>query len=167
MNDLIVRKIKEARLERGLTQKDLANHLGRTSAAISDLERGKVQATASDLFIISRLLNKPIEFFYGEEFGERDTSDLVALMRKQPAEARTSSIITTSMLLKLFELGEEIKQLPENEKVPEEIVKQFFNVFIPFSNQLNQMTLQLNVIRDKLIEEMKLQGINISNTSTD
>ena len=75
MNDLIVKRIKEARLERGLTQQNLAKHLGRSTASISELERGKVQVTASDLFLIAQLLNKPIEYFYGEEFSDKDIQE--------------------------------------------------------------------------------------------
>lgn len=41
MNEIIVKRIKEARLERGYTQHDLAEHLGRSTAAISELEREK------------------------------------------------------------------------------------------------------------------------------
>ena len=67
MNEIIVKRIKEARLERRLTQHNLAEHLGRSTAAISELERGKVQVTASDLYQISQMLNKPIEFFYNED----------------------------------------------------------------------------------------------------
>jgi transcriptional regulator with XRE-family HTH domain len=56
MNETIIKQIKAARMERGLTQQDLADQLGRTAAAISDLERGKVQVTASDLYKLSRYL---------------------------------------------------------------------------------------------------------------
>ncbi len=63
MNDLIVKRIKEARIERRFTQQDIAKHLGRSTAAISELERGKVQVSASDLYQIAQLLNKPIEYF--------------------------------------------------------------------------------------------------------
>ena len=63
MNEIIVKRIKAARMERGLTQQNLADQLGRTAAALSDLERGKVQVTASDLLKLARYLNKPIEYF--------------------------------------------------------------------------------------------------------
>jgi len=163
MNERIVKRIKQARTERGLTQQDLANHLGRTAAAISELERGKVQVSASDLYQIAQLLNKPIEYFYGEEYGEKEIQDFISLIRKQPPEARNQSVITTTMILRLFELGEELKKISEDEKVPMKLVKQFFDVFIPFSTAINLMTEQLNDIRDKLLEEMKIQVIDISN----
>ena len=56
MNNIIVKRIRDVRKERGLTQQDLANILDKTAAAISDLERGKVQVNASDLYKIATLL---------------------------------------------------------------------------------------------------------------
>jgi transcriptional regulator with XRE-family HTH domain len=153
--------IRQARVEQGLTQQDIANHLGRTAASISEMERGKVQVSASDLFKIAQLLNKPIEYFYGEEYGEKEIQDFIALIRKQNPEARASSVSTTSMLLRLFSLGEELKSIPEDQPIPVEKTKEFFAIFIPFSDLINKMTSQLNDIRDKLIEEMKIQGIDI------
>lgn len=99
MNEYIVKKVKEARLERGLTQKDLARHLDRTSASISDLERGKVQVTASDLSKLARYLNKPIEYFFGESFGGDEIDNLVSLIRKMDPEIRTSQISIINSLL--------------------------------------------------------------------
>jgi len=99
MNDLIVKKVKEARLERGLTQKDLAKHLDRTSASISDLERGKVQVSASDLAKLAKYLNKPIEYFYGDSFGGDEIDNLVALIRKMDPEIRSEQINVINSLL--------------------------------------------------------------------
>jgi len=83
-NQEIVARIKEARRQRNMTQQQLAALLGKTAAAVSDMERGKVQVSASDLSILANTLNKPIEFFYGEEIGDSDIQDLVAVMRKLP-----------------------------------------------------------------------------------
>ncbi len=99
MNELIVKKVKAARLERGLTQKDLAKLLDRTSASISDLERAKVQVTASDLAILAKYLNKPIEYFYGDSFGGDEIDNLVALIRKMDPEIRSEQINVINSLL--------------------------------------------------------------------
>ena len=88
MNEKIAKRIREARKERGLTQQDLANQLGRTAAAISDLERGKVQVNATDLYQISQFLNRPIEYFYGEDYLGSDVQDLIAIIRKMPKDIR-------------------------------------------------------------------------------
>lgn len=99
MNELIVKNVKAARLERGLTQKDLAKHLDRTSASISDLERGKVQVSASDLSKLAKYLNKPIEYFYGDSFGGNEVDNLVALIRKMDPEIRSEQINVINSLL--------------------------------------------------------------------
>ena len=99
MNEFIVKKVKAARLERGLTQKDLAKLLDRTSASISDLERAKVQVTASDLAILAKYLNKPIEYFYGDSFGGDEIDNLVALIRKMDPEIRSEQINVINSLL--------------------------------------------------------------------
>ena len=162
MNDLIVRKIKDARLERGLTQKDLAEHLGKTSAAISDLERGKVQVAASDLYHIAQLLNKPIEYFFGEELGDNEIQDLVAVLRKQSREGQANSIKFSRMILRMQELGNLAKSVPEGKDLPIETIKEFYNIFVPFSMAMNKMTNVLNKLRDKFDAELKLQGIDLS-----
>jgi len=40
-------------------------------------------------------------------------------------------------------------------------VQEFFANFIPFSDLINKTIYQLNEIRDRLIEELKIQGIDI------
>jgi transcriptional regulator with XRE-family HTH domain len=144
MNDLIVRKIKEARIERGLTQKDLADHLGRTSAAISDLERGKVQVSASDLYSISQRLNKHIEFFFGEERNEKEIQDYIFVMRNQTTEARLNALKTNSMLLRLINIGKEIEKGSKGKQILIKLLEDFFSNFIPLSQSINTMTAQLN-----------------------
>jgi transcriptional regulator with XRE-family HTH domain len=101
MNNFIVKRIKEARIERGLTQKDLAKHLDRTAASVSDLERGKVQVTASDLYKLAKYLNKPIEYFFGESYGGKEIDDLVSIIRKMDPEVRSNQITIINSLLSM------------------------------------------------------------------
>ena len=163
MNDIIVQKVKDARIERGLTQKDLATHLGKTSAAISDMERGKVQVTASDLHSISKFLNKPIEFFFNEEIGDDEIQNMVAVLRKQPQAARDSSVQLTNMILQMQELGDQVNSVPKDEEVPIEMITNFYKIFVPFSIAINEMSKQLKELQDKFDEELKKRGIDISN----
>ena len=156
MNDLIVRKVKEARLQRGLTQKDLANHLGRTSAAISDLERGKVQVSASDLYRIAQLFNKPIEFFYGEDMGSAEIQDMIAVYRKQNPEDQSNSIELSRMMLKMQEIGDFAKSIPEGEELSIETVKEFYNIFVPFSMTINKIASTMNELKLKFDLEIQL-----------
>ena len=50
------------------------------------MERGKVQVTASDLYLLAKLLNKPIEYFFGQKFSGKDIEDITALIRNSDPE---------------------------------------------------------------------------------
>ena len=162
MNTLIVQRIKAARIERELTQKDLASHLGKTSAAISDLERGKVQVSASDLHSISKFLNKPIEYFYGEEIGDKEIENLTAVLRKQPKETRDGTIQLTNMLLQMQEIQERADLMPKDEEVPIDQITEFYQVFVPFSVIISEMSKQLKDLRNKFDKELKDRGVDLS-----
>lgn len=101
MNDLIIQRIKETRLERGYTQQELATFLGKTAAAISELERGKVQVSANDLHQISKFLGKPIEYFYGEEFIGDDVQSMIAVIRRMEPEARKEQVRIMMAILEM------------------------------------------------------------------
>ena len=159
MNNLIVNRIKAARSERGLTQKDLAEHLKKTQASISDLEKGKVQVSASDLYDIAQLLNKPIEYFYGEEIGDVEIQDIVAVMRKLPPQNRKSSLAITNMILQMQSKVEEVEKYPKDKEVPIEEVQEFYNLFAPFAIAINEMSKKINEMKDKFDEELKLRQI--------
>ena len=103
-------------MKEGLTQQDIANHLGRTAAAISEMERGKVQVSASDLYTIAKLLNKPIEYFYGEEIGEKEIGNLTAFLRNQNPEAREQSILTLSMIASMQEIADAAEMVEDEEE---------------------------------------------------
>jgi transcriptional regulator with XRE-family HTH domain len=57
-------KLKELRTKRNITQEELANSLGETKGAISQLESGKITCTVDKLVEIARFLGiSPTEFF--------------------------------------------------------------------------------------------------------
>lgn len=159
MNDLIVARIRAARSERGLTQKDLADHLKKTQASISDLENGKVQVSASDLYDIALLLNKPIEYFYGEEVGDKEIQDMVAVLRKQEPKQRIATLQITNMLLQMQTMSDEVQNYPKEKEVPIEKVQEFYNLFAPFAVVINEMSKKINEMKDKFDEELKLREI--------
>lgn len=159
INDLIVKRVKDARLEKGLTQKDLADHLGRTAASISDLERGKVQVTASDLYKISQYLRKPIEYFYGEDFGGKEIQDLVSLLRIQSPENRKANIEYIQKTIKLQELGKVIASQPEDEISPEQM-KEFMEVLIDLANKNKWASNQIEDATKRLLTEIEFKGID-------
>ena len=55
--------IRAARFSRGLTQQDLAEHLGITRATLASYETGRRKIAAETLIQIARLCNKPLGFF--------------------------------------------------------------------------------------------------------
>lgn len=75
-----------------MTHIEIDGYLGRTTAAISELERGKVQVTASDLLQLGRYLNKLVEYFFGEEYIWDDVQDLIATNRRMDTEIRALQI---------------------------------------------------------------------------
>lgn len=146
MNNIIAQRIKEARLEREFTQQDLANHLGKTAAAISEIERGKVQVSANDLYQISQFLDKPIEYFYGEDFSGSDIQDLIAIVRKMPPDTRDQQLGAIKMFLQMQDIGNSLdSDTSEDEQL--ELAQRFYSILVPFSIQMNQWNSQLNELR--------------------
>ncbi|NPV75543.1 MAG: helix-turn-helix transcriptional regulator [Anaerolineae bacterium] len=159
-NEEIAERIKLARKERGFTQSELAELLNRTPSNISDIERSRVQVSAVDLYLISQFLNKPIEYFYGEEFRENDIQDLVAVIRKQPPEVRKESIRITKMLLAMQQMGDKFQG--DDKKPSIEEIQEFFTSFITFAKNVNEINDKVNKIRDMFIKSLKEQGIDLT-----
>lgn len=63
-NRYIREKIRQARQEANESQDDLAQLLSKSRVTISDMERGRVATSASDLALISSILGKPISYFF-------------------------------------------------------------------------------------------------------
>ncbi len=64
----IGKKIREAREASGLSQRELADKLGfESSTAVSYMESGERKVSVVDLEKISKLLDKDIRFFIGQE----------------------------------------------------------------------------------------------------
>lgn len=161
INDVIAKRIREARKDRGLTQQVIANHLGRTAAAISDLERGKVQVSAGDLYQIANLLNKPIEYFYGEDYGGKEIQDLIAITRKQSPKARSQSIEFTTRFLRLQDLVNNLDEA-SSDPVDVEQIQMFLDDFVPLSTMINAAAKQLNEMQDKIFHELESQGVDLT-----
>ncbi len=60
--------IRKARLETGLSQSELANYVYVSQAAISDMENGKREVSSTELLSLSHTLNKPIVYFFPEDY---------------------------------------------------------------------------------------------------
>jgi transcriptional regulator with XRE-family HTH domain len=148
-NMLIAQRIRAARLQRNLTQQDLANRFGKTSAAISDIERGKTQITAADIFIFAELLIKPIEYFYGEDYGDPEIEDLLAMIRKLPPEIRKRQLPMMTLMLKMEEINMNMQNTDDKEKQLE-AVKEFYETFLPYYNMMDNMMGQLKEAKENI-----------------
>lgn len=63
-NRFIREKIKQARLEKGWTQAQLADELRKSQGNISDIEQGRLRVSAVDLMGVAYLLEKPVKYFF-------------------------------------------------------------------------------------------------------
>jgi transcriptional regulator with XRE-family HTH domain len=148
-NILIAQRIRAARLQRNLTQQDMADKFSKTSAAISDIERGKTQITAADLIIFADLLIKPIEYFYGEDFGDQEIEDIIALIRRLPPEMRKQQLPLMTMMLRMAEINFNMQNTDDKDKQVE-AAKEFYDLFLPYYQSMNNMVSQLKEAKDNL-----------------
>ena len=59
----VIKQLKSARLETGLTQGEVANKLNKPQSYISKIERGDRRVDIAELDEIAKIYKKPIEFF--------------------------------------------------------------------------------------------------------
>ncbi len=154
-NKKIIDFIKKARDERGLKQKDIAEKLNKTPAAISDMERYKVQVSASELYEIAKLLDKPIEYFFGEDFGGKEIQDIIAVTRLQDNETKNSTIEIAKKIMQLNMINKKISKYKKGEDVPDELVTEFREIFRPFSKAINAMAKKYNEVDNFLDIEIE------------
>jgi len=64
-------RIREARHDRSLSQKRLAERIDRRQAAVSDMENGRMQPDATTLLLLAEVLEKPVTFFFPPPWGPR------------------------------------------------------------------------------------------------
>jgi transcriptional regulator with XRE-family HTH domain len=161
-NDDIVKRIKLARAEAKLTQKDVAEHLGRTSAAISDLERGNVQVSAVDLFKLAKLFKRPIEYFYGDNFGGIETQEIVNMLRSITPEERVEMLPPLRSLLRMYEIQKQLQALMDklepDRNEAEKLVIEFYGIIQLFAKQSEAVTAQSKGMETQLAELLNLGG---------
>ena len=97
-------KLRELREEKGLYQKDIAQHLNKTVTCICDWERGRTEPGIDDLIRIADFFDTNVDYLIGREsyatgnveiVGVQLTSDeqqLVNLYRALPARDRAELI---------------------------------------------------------------------------
>lgn len=60
--------IRKAREEAGFSQRELSERIYRRQAALSEMENGKMEPNASTLVHLSLNLDKPISYFFPDQF---------------------------------------------------------------------------------------------------
>lgn len=80
------KKIREARLVRGLTQSAVAKELGLSFQQLQKYETGYNRVSASKLFELSQLLDVAPAFFF-EGLGAKESAEPAGLMDEQTAKA--------------------------------------------------------------------------------
>jgi len=157
-NDDIAKKVKETRKMRGLTQSDIANVLDKTPATVSDMERGKIQISASDLFKIANALNRPVEYFFGDDYGNEEMQDLIFVIRKQPLESQAKVFEYVKMMLSL-ESFQEMVTGKEREISEEELSKTLSFIF-QYADEIEKLNNKLTEVKTNLREIFKSNGVN-------
>ena len=150
----IAQRIRAARLQRDFTQQGIADKFNKTSAAISDIERGKTQISAADLILFSEFLGKPIEYFFGEDFSDSDIEDVIHLMRRLPPETRKQQLPLMSMFLRMAQINYEMQNTSDSEKQAEAI-KEFYEIFLPYYESMESMIGQLREAKHNIESLLK------------
>lgn len=80
--DKIAKKLRQARVEAALSQKDLADSLKLSDRTISAYEKGRAMPPLDTLQSISNLTHKSINYFLDEEVDEGADLDLQVKLKK-------------------------------------------------------------------------------------
>ena len=101
MKNPVADKIRLERLRLNLSQQNMADELGITVAAYSNLERGVSEISVSRLFIISGLLKRPPQWFLEDQEKPNFASDSASNIYEH----------TNSLSDQLYRLIQEMQEL--------------------------------------------------------
>ncbi|KKQ87887.1 MAG: transcriptional regulator [Candidatus Curtissbacteria bacterium GW2011_GWC2_38_9] len=59
----VIKRLKEARIESGLKQEEVAERLGKPQSYVSKIERGERRVDIAEVKLFAKLYQKPIDFF--------------------------------------------------------------------------------------------------------
>lgn len=106
------KKIKDIRLSKRVSLRDLAKHTGLTRSFLSQVERGKTSPSIASLGKIACALNIGLSYFFKEEFPEKFSlfrkkrkKKFVIKKAKVSCEVLASDILDITMVPLLFILG--------------------------------------------------------------
>jgi len=77
----IGQRIREARERLGMTQEELAAHIGRTQDTISSYELGNRAIRITELPALAHILKVPVGYFFGQDDPDIEALDLVTELK--------------------------------------------------------------------------------------
>lgn len=80
--DKLAKKLRQARIEAALSQKELAGALKLSDRTISAYEKGRAMPPLDTLQVISNLTHKSINYFLDEEIETQEDFDLQLKLKK-------------------------------------------------------------------------------------
>ncbi len=123
---IIADRIKQARLNKGLSQEELSKQCGwLTRARVSNYEKGRRIPAAKDIIAISKVLNVSIDWLYGKNIPPTLTEQLQKFIEHAP------SYISQEALEKLLEKCRfvpiiDLMKLPlNNVEIEEQLINSF------------------------------------------
>lgn len=161
MNKIIAQKIKESRKEKQITQKELAEHLGKNAVSISDIERNRVEVSASELHKIAKYLDKPIEYFYDENIKSNEIQEIVSMLKRQSVKDINNLYRPIKLIVQLKDIENISRKFPPNEQIPPEKLIEFSSVVFPLRDTIEKLSEKVNIIADMLYKEMKVNNLKI------
>lgn len=118
VNEFIRDRFRQAREEKRLSQREMAEILNVSQATVSGIETGRVKVNAADLHHFSQVLEKPITYFFpaGPESNNQQEHELLNLFRSLPGKWKERVLYLVRTQIKLRE-----RILPyERAGIPEE-----------------------------------------------
>ncbi|MDO9545147.1 MAG: hypothetical protein Q7J07_00155 [Pelolinea sp.] len=127
---------------------------------ISDLERGKVQVSASELSQIAEYLNTPINYFYSNALDDEEIRKVIFTIQEQPKEARLNSFTLVKLFIEIQSLSKKILADPEKEFEPEEL-GEIVTKILTFQAQFKAVTSKLDSTVEGLVQVLNDNGISL------
>jgi transcriptional regulator with XRE-family HTH domain len=123
-------RLRLAREQAKLSQREMAKLLGLAQATVSDIERGRVQITVAQLADFAERLGKPLSYFLPADAsgGDAVEAEVLDALRTLPAEWRTWVLNDVRRYAKLHD----VVQPYIRAGVPEE----FYDILIVEENQI-------------------------------
>lgn len=92
----ITRRVRQARIDRGLTLKMVGEQLGLSEVGYGHYERGARPFGVEHLFRLSRVLGRSVEHFLGLDTGLTEEEDELLTLYQQSTEAGRHAILSVA-----------------------------------------------------------------------